>query len=229
MGNVYLTHWGSTLPFIMANAIVFSLKPYLKMPNLKQIALVEEHLQDLVGVITLTESRRFYPNGHVAGHVLGYTSKISKKQFKDTANFKGYLANDRIGKKGLEINYEKYLKGKNGTMFLEIDAYGRRVGVLENMRSQEEQRGYHLVTTLDLELQKVAEDVLADTLKASIVALDPRNGEVLAMVSSPGFDPNMFSWRDSLRTPAYMSLKKDKGKPFYNRSVSRYLSPRVIV
>ena len=158
----------------------------------EQVAIIEEHSAELPGVVTLIESRREYPYGTLASHVLGYTGEISEDQLK-LPEFKNYSQGDRIGQKGLEQGYDQEFRGKNGLKLVEVNASGREIGLVKGVESQAPIPGLHLVSTIDLKLQKVAEEAIPDSARGALVAIDPRNGEILAMVSSPRLDPNIFS------------------------------------
>ena len=170
----------------------------------EQVAVIEEHSSELPGVVTLTESRRDYPYGTLASHVLGYTSEISEEQLKLPA-FEGYSQGDRIGQKGLEQEYDAEFRGR-----------------IEGMAPVP---GYHLVSTIDLKLQKAAEAAIPDSVRGALVAIDPRNGEILAMVSSPRLDPNIFSLKKRERNKGWAQVALDSLRPLTNRAVSGVYPP----
>ena len=163
----------------------------------EQVSLIEEHSEKLPGVVTLIESRREYPYGTLASHVLGYTSEISEEQLK-LPEYAGYSQGDRIGQKGLEQYYDQEFRGVNGVKVVEVNASGREISQVKGVDSKAPIPGLHLVSTIDLRLQKVAEEAIPDTARGALVALDPRTGEILAMVSSPRLDPNIFSLKKRL-------------------------------
>lgn len=192
------------------------------------VAVVEEHSSELPGVVTIIESRREYLYGTLAAHVLGYTSEISEEQLK-LPEYADYSQGDRIGQKGLEQQYDKEFRGKNGMKLVEVNASGREVRpVLDAAGVIEPEAGLHLVSTIDLELQKVAESVIPDTVKAALVAIDPRNGEILAMVSSPRMDPNIFSMNRRERNRGWAQVALDSLRPLTNRAISGIYPPASI-
>lgn len=193
----------------------------------EQVALIEEHSSELPGVVTVIESRREYPYGTLASHVLGYTSEISDEQLKKP-EFKDYSQGDRIGQKGLEQGYDSEFRGKNGLKLVEVNATGRVVGSVKGVESQNPEPGLHLVSTLDLHLQKVAEAAIPDSVKAALVAIDPRNGEILAMVSSPRLDPNIFSLKRRERNKGWAQVALDSLRPLTNRAISGTYPPASI-
>ena len=190
----------------------------------EQVSVIEEHSSELPGVVTLTESRRDYPYGTLASHVLGYTSEISEEQLKQPA-YEGYSQGDRIGQKGLEQEYDVEFRGKNGMKLVEVNAAGREVGSTRAVEGQAPVPGLHLVSTIDLKLQKVAEAAIPDSVKGALVAIDPRNGEILAMVSSPRLDPNIFSLKKRERNKGWAQVALDSLRPLTNRAISGVYPP----
>ena len=190
----------------------------------EQVSVIEEHSSELPGVVTLIESRRDYPYGTLASHVLGYTSEISEEQLKKP-EFAGYSQGDRIGQKGLEQGYDAEFRGKNGMKLVEVNASGREVGQVKGVESMEPEPGLHLISTIDLKLQKVAEAAIADSVKGALVAIDPRNGEILAMVSSPRLDPNIFSLKKRERNKGWAQVALDSMRPLTNRAISGTYTP----
>ena len=190
----------------------------------EQVSVIEEHSSELPGVVTLTESRRDYPYGTLASHVLGYTSEISEEQLKQPA-YEGYSQGDRIGQKGLEQEYDVEFRGKNGMKLVEVNAAGREVGSTRAVEGQAPVPGLHLVSTIDLKLQKVAEAAIPDSVKGALVAIEPRNGEILAMVSSTRLDPNIFSLKKRERNKGWAQVTLDSLRPLTNRAISGVYPP----
>ena len=185
-----------------------------------EIAWVESH-QD---VSTYPEMqlikawRRQYPQDGFAAHVVGYVGEISESEL-DSPQFIDYHQGDIIGKDGLEREYDQTLRGVDGQQRVLVDNMGHE-RQMEN--AQEAVPGKDLRTTLDLDLQSVAE-LSMDDKRGSVVALDPRDGEVLAMISRPAFDPNKFTGRIS-RTD-WDVLANDPYKPLMNRAIQAQLAP----
>lgn len=190
----------------------------------EQVSVIEEHASELPGVVTLIESRREYPYGTLASHVLGYTNEISEDQLK-LPEYADYSQGDRIGQKGLEQGYDKEFRGKNGVKLVEVNASGREVGVVSSGGELAPVPGLHLVSTIDLRLQKVAEAAIPDSAKGALVALDPRTGEILAMVSSPRLDPNIFSLKRRERNKGWAHVALDSMRPLTNRAISGTYPP----
>lgn len=183
-----------------------------------QVSLIEERGMELPGIVTMVEARRDYPYGTLAAHVLGYTGEVSEEQLAKP-EFEQYTFGDRLGKKGLEQYYESEFRGTNGVKYVEVNAYGKQIGLIEGMAHQKAIPGYHLVTTLDLRLQKIAEDAFPDSVKGGIVVLNPQNGEVLVMVSSPRLDPNIFSLEKRELAREWASVALDSTQPLNNRAI----------
>jgi len=190
----------------------------------EQVAIIEEHSSELPGVVTLIESRREYPYGTLASHLLGYTSEISEEQLK-LPEYENYSQGDRIGQKGLEQGYDKEFRGVNGLKLVEVNASGREIGIVKGVEGVEPVPGLHLVSTIDLKLQKVAEDAIPDSARGALVAINPKNGEILAMVSSPRLDPNIFSLKRRERNKGWAQVALDSLRPLTNRAVSGTYTP----
>ena len=189
------------------------------------VAMIEEHQLDLPGVVTVAESRRAYPFGYNAGHVLGYMDEVKEEeleQFKTVKQPSGdslpYMKGDRIGRKGLEKTYERWFRGKDGVRYIKVNAFGKELEVIKEMPQIQPVSGSNLVTTLDMGLQCLAESLLADTVRGSVVAIDPRNGEVLVMASSPRMDGNIFSLSRERRSKEWAKLALDSAMPLNNRA-----------
>ena len=155
---------------------------------------VEENLRYLPGVMLEVQPVRNYPNKGLAVHALGYVGEISDYEISQGV-YSELKAGDIIGKFGLENYYDSYLRGEDGSYREEVDVAGRVVQIMDKV---DPKPGQGLVLTLDAKLQRIAEEAVDRQLKAigargcAVVALDPNNGEVKALVSRPGFDPNWF-------------------------------------
>lgn len=177
----------------------------------QQITAIEENRELLADVELNIDSIRHYPNNKVASHVLGYTREIDAQQL-EALRSEGYRLGDVIGKMGVEAGLESQLRGQWGGIVLETDGAGK---VVRRIGQQEAVAGQDIQLTLDLELQKVAEEALGNR-RGAVVALDPNDGAVLAMVSYPGFDPNIFS--DRITEEIWQEVQ-GQGNPFINRSI----------
>src|SRR5436190_19338553 len=157
---------------------------------------------------------RQYPFGEVASHVVGYIGRINDRdverieEWDETANYKG---SDYIGKVGLELSYERELHGTTGVEEVEVDAGGRAVRTLSRTAPTS---GNNLRLSLDIKLQQAIEAAFGDR-RGALVAIDPANGEVLAFVSKPGFDPNLFV--EGIDPANWDALNNSPDKPLLNR------------
>jgi penicillin-binding protein 2 len=157
---------------------------------------------------------RQYPHGESAAHVVGYIGRISEKDqdwLDERDMLPNYKGTEHMGKIGIEQSYERELHGTTGSEQVEVDAGGRAVRTLSRIAPVP---GNNLVLTIDIELQKLAEEALGNR-KGAVVALDPNTGEVLAFVSRPGFDPNLFV--DGIDTANWDLLNNSPDKPLLNR------------
>src|SRR5919199_1015710 len=176
-----------------------------------QITALAEYSNELEGVEVDIEAVRNYPNGELAAHILGYTGELSDEELKKR-KAEGYRMGDIVGQMGVEAAFEQQLRGEWGGQQVEVDGAGQIVKVLGQKQAKS---GKDVYLTIDLEVQKAAEAALGDR-KGAIVALNPNNGAVLAMVSRPTFDPNIFSPRI---TQATWKQLQSKGNPFVNRAM----------
>jgi penicillin-binding protein 2 len=186
--------------------------------NLDRItaALMEEHKPELPGMMVLTESQRFYKNESLGFHVLGYVGEISER---DLALREGYQAGDIVGQSGVEKIYDHYLKGRNGWLHIEVDAHGRQLGILGR---EDPWTGHNLVLTLDRKLQAAAEETLGER-RGTIIVEDVRNGEVLALASSPTYNPNVFA--RGIPKDEWAKLLANKDFPLTNRAIQGLYPP----
>ena len=143
------------------------------------------------GLYLLEESKRYYPEGAFAAHLLGYMGTMDDKFWSLRDDSLDYRLNSKIGKSGIEKRYESELKGRDGGLLLEVDYMGR---VKKKIKDNQGLAGADVYTTINYEVQKAAERGIKNSItgRGAVVALDPRNGAVLAMVSAPDFDPNIF-------------------------------------
>ena len=182
--------------------------------NPAQITAIEEYRDQLPEIEVDTETVRYYPKGGLGAHVLGYTGELNQEEL-DRRKSEGYRMGDIVGQMGVEASFEQQLRGEWGGLQLEVDGAGRVMRILGQKVAK---GGKDITLTLDLDLQKAAEAALKDQ-KGAIVALDPRDGSVRAMVSNPSFDPNIFSYPI---TAAIWKKVQAKGNPFVNRALQGF-------
>jgi penicillin-binding protein 2 len=179
------------------------------------VALVEAHQEDIAGAIIEPEHRRHYPYGGLASHQLGYIGKVSQAQRKHEQTDIGLL----VGQSGLEKVYDKYLRGIAGRRMIQVNAAGRKV---KDLGIEEPRPGMDMYLTIDLDVQKAAEEGLGDRAGA-VVALDPRSGEILALASHPNYDPNLFP--RGIAPADWVRLMNDPSHPLYNRAIQSVYPP----
>lgn len=170
------------------------------------------------GITLIDEARRYYPYGRFASHLIGFMGKMNPREWRERKT-KGYRADSRIGKMGLEGMLEDELRGRDGGKRMEVDAQGRLKGELGSTPSEP---GSNLYLTLDAAVQKAADEGLRKTAtgRGAAVAVDPRNGEILAMSSLPDFDPNALLSTD----PAEVK-RGAQGLPEFNNAIAGTYPP----
>ncbi|UUS59981.1 MULTISPECIES: penicillin-binding protein 2 [unclassified Acinetobacter] len=186
--------------------------------NENDIARFSEVKYQFPGVNIETQMTRYYPHGELFAHVIGYVGRINDKELK-TIDKDLYAGSNLIGKIGVEKSYEELLHGMPGNESVEADAFGN---VLRHLGRKDPIRGNDLYLSLDYGLQMVASEQLADR-RGAIVAIDPRTGEILALVSSPSFNPNLFV--TGISSKDYSELRDSLDQPLYNRAVQGAYPP----
>jgi len=185
-----------------------------------EVAFVEAHRDPefFPEMELIHAQRRLYPQNGFAAHLIGYTGEVSEEEL-DSPEFARYNPGDIVGKFGIERQYNDILMGVDGQRQVVVDNRGRERDVLG---IKEAIPGRNLQLTIDLDLQAVAE-LAMEGRKGAVVALDPRNGEVLAMVSRPTFDPNKFAVR--IRPADWKDIAGDPDKPLFNRAIQAQFAP----
>ena len=206
-----------------------ALKKYLTAPVYQPIpikqditadeqAFVEAHRNELPELETVGEERRLYPRDGFAAHLIGYVGEVSEDDLNNP-RFAYYEPGDVVGKAGVEETYDALLRGQDGSRDVIVDSHGREVGYL---RTQHATPGQDLKLTIDIDIQKAAELALGDR-EGAVIAMDPRNGEILAMVSHPSYDPNDFAVR--ITRSDWNKLVTDPAHPLMNRAIQNQLAP----
>jgi penicillin-binding protein 2 len=180
-----------------------------------QVLRLKEQQVNLQGLQVDQDYRRSYTYGALGAHVLGYTSPITDAEYQYLEE-KGYRIQDRIGRIGIEAVYENHLRGEWGGQQLEVNAAGEVQRVLGDKQAK---AGKDLTLTLDLDLQRAADEALGTVAKGAIVALDPRTGAVRAMASKPKYDPNIFS--RNINTAEWKFLNRTEA-PLLNRALQGF-------
>jgi len=195
--------------------------------SMQDIAWVEAHSLEYPELRIELQPQRFYPHGTNMAHVLGYVGEISPKQLEsETFKQKGFRPGDIIGKGGLEEYYDEFLRGRPGYRKVIVDSRGRIQSEIEVVPPQS---GQDLVSTIDLDLQMAAEQQLAAsvTKRGTIIAMDPNNGELLALASWPSFDPNVFVQGSKTREgrKQIAAYWQEPQRPLFNRAIQGRYPP----
>jgi penicillin-binding protein 2 len=184
----------------------------------EEVAIFAVNRPRFSGVNLEVRMERYYPLGTIASHVIGYVGRIDDKDM-ERLDKNEYTGTTHIGKTGVEASHENRLHGQAGYHLVEVDAHGKQQAVVEEKAPI---GGQDLFLGLDINLQIKAEKLLAGE-KGAIIAIDPKNGEILALASIPTFDPNLFingiSYKD------YTALSEDPDRPLYNRALQGVYPP----
>ena len=186
------------------------------------LAGVEETRADLPGIEVQVEPMRHYPHGALAGHLLGYAGEINDVEL-DSLAAQGYQAGDLFGRSGVERMYEEILRGRDGAEYVVVNAMGKRVSTLQGEAAKPPVPGHDLVLTVDLRLQKALEEGFAGVERGAAVAIDPRDGGILAMISRPALDPNEFS--HGLTRERWAAMNEGGANPLLNRAIQGVYPP----
>ena len=187
--------------------------PFIKKLSPVTYAQLQESLWEFPGFFPQLRIARGYPH-HSGANVLGYIREVDQKQIDNSKGL--YGLGDYVGISGLEGQYERFLMGKKGIQYVLKDNLGRPVGpyrdgTLDSISIS----GFDMISSIDLDLQAYAEDIMKGK-RGSVVAIEPKTGEILAAVSSPSYDPNLLTINQS-RGTAFAAMLKDYDKPLYNR------------
>jgi penicillin-binding protein 2 len=181
-------------------------------------AFIEAHRNELPELETIDVERRLYPRDGFAAHLIGYVGEVSEEMLNDT-RYAAYEPGDIVGKAGVEQAYDQLLRGEDGSRDVIVDSHGREVGYL---RTQHAIPGQSLKLTIDIDLQRTAEVALGNA-NGAVVAMDPRNGEILAMVSHPSYDPNAFAVR--INRNDWNQLIDNPNHPLMDKAIQDQLAP----
>jgi len=185
-----------------------------------QFSKINFYLHELVGAKPVLSVARSYPFEQTYTHVLGYVAQASEKDLINNETIKkNHVPGLRVGKIGLEKTFENDLLGTNGVQRYEVNAYGKRINQLDH---REGQKGKNIRLTLDTEVQKLSNELLAER-SGSISVMDIYTGEIIAMHSSPSFNPNLFLY--GISTKEWKEIRENPLKPLLNKTVSGLYSP----
>jgi len=212
-----------SLTFLPSSSSFGHVKPFVPVSlernvSMEKLAVVETHALDLSGVMTEVSPVRHYLNGEMTAQMVGFTGEVNREELE--RDFTDELtAGDIIGKFGIEKLLDAHLRGKSGAEQVEVNVTGKMIRSLGRIQAAP---GNNVVLTIDSELQKAAWSAIGDRAGA-VVVLDPRNGAVLALVSSPSFDPNLFS--GGISHDDWETLSNHPKHPMENRSISGQYPP----
>lgn len=181
-----------------------------------EVSAVEERRPEFPGLFIETRPRRRYVGDAATAHVIGYVGEVTTRELEQP-RFAGYEQGMVVGKEGVERQYEEVLQGTRGVRYMEVDAAGRVVGSFRGVAERPARKGEDLHLNLDLELQRWVRRIFPDTMRGAIVALNVEDGGVLALYSSPSYDPNDFV--GGIESRLWTGLNEDPARPLFNRAV----------
>ncbi len=187
-----------------------------------QVSVLEEHRTEFPSLIIEATPKRRYPDGGAVSAFVGYTAEINESEL-NSAEYNGYKSGQQIGRSGLEQQYERVLRGAEGSRFVEVDARGRVVRDATSRPDRPATAAPALHTNIDLDLQRYTASYFGDSLVGGVVALEPKTGEVLAIHSAPTFDPNRFI--GGIPASYYRELTTDDRRPLYNKAMQGRYPP----
>ncbi len=186
--------------------------------NREKVAIAETNSLDLPGVFVEVTPIRYYRGGEMISHFVGYTGEVTEQELK-TDTYHNYSAGDLLGKYGVERYLDPYLRGKNGAEQIEVNVFGKKVKTLGKIPPA---AGYNAVLNIDADLQNTAWQAV-EGKTGSVVVLDPRDGAVRALVSSPSFDANLFN--GGISFASWEKLANDPAHPMENRAIAGQYPP----
>jgi penicillin-binding protein 2 len=187
------------------------------------VSVLEERRSEFPGLVIQSAPKRYYPDGAAVASFVGYTGEITEGELA-SPDYKDYKAGQQIGKGGLEKQYERELRGREGVRFVEVDARGRVVSEAGLARQDLlPEAAPALPTSIDLDLQRFVVQLFGDSLIGGAIAVDPNTGEVLALHSAPTYDPNRFI--GGIPASYWDSLNTDPRRPLYNKVIQGRYPP----
>ncbi len=190
--------------------------------SFEEVSVLEERRSEFRGLELDPRPRRRYLAGEVFSHVLGYLGEINVQELEDSV-FAGYEPGMIVGKEGIEVQYERRLQGAKGIRYVEVDALGRILGPFDGPGEAPATPGQDLRLNVDLDLQRWVHKIFPDTMRGAVVALDVEDGGILALYSSPTFDPNVFV--GGIDYDEWEQLNSNPDQPLFNRSIQGTYPP----
>lgn len=200
-----------------------AIAPFISMVLKKDIGkttavAISERSVDFPGLIIHTYPTRYYPNGNIGSHITGYLGRINEEELNALRDY-GYKPMDFVGRSGLELSYDDYLKGEEGGIQTEVDSRGRQLKVLA---IREPEKGRDITVTIDLELERYL-DSLLEGHRGAVIVMDSDSGEILGLVNKPNFNPNIFV--SSTDPSLIKNLLRRRDYPLVNRAISGTYPP----
>ena len=181
---------------------------------------IQENIWQLPGIGHQVDSKRNYPSDILASHIMGYLREASREEYLQSDHIR---LGDKIGKSGIEQIYEDYLRGESGTNYIQVNAFGQALGTYDDgSLNRNPEKGADLITTLDGDLQLLAEKLM-ENKKGGLVAIDPKTGGILAMVSAPQYDVSKLAGR--MDFDYWQEINQNPLTPLYNRAISSRQPP----
>src|SRR5438105_3482507 len=186
------------------------------------VSALEERRVAIPGLLIQAEPKRFYPDTAVVAHLIGYVGEVTEAERAST-RFAAVRLGGLVGKYGLELEYDDTLRGSEGLRFVEVSAKGQMVRDAEAAANLNPVPGKDLHTTIDLDLQRFISQIFPSGQRGAVIALNPNTGEVLALYSAPGFDPNAFV--GGISAPYWRSLNESAAHPLLDRAIQARYPP----
>lgn len=189
---------------------------------LHMVAALEERRPWLPGLVVQSEPKRRYPFGAITAHLVGYVGEITDQELQ-SGRYSGARLGTLVGRDGMEATYDRRLRGREGFRFVEVDALGRTVREASEEAALVPQPGEMIRSTVDLELQRFIAEIFPAGRRGAVVALDPRTGAILALYSSPSYDPSVFT--GTLDPERWEALRTAEDYPLLNRATQARYPP----
>jgi penicillin-binding protein 2 len=191
--------------------------------SFEMVSALEERRIISPGIVIQSEPRRWYPFGEILAHIVGYVGEISEDELGDPDAYPGARSGDVVGRDGLELQYDAELRGTGGLRYIEVDARGHTVREVADGSTLPPKQGDTIATSLDIELQTFVAEEFPKGWRGALVAADPRTGGILALYSSPTFDPNLFVGGMDLAD--WDAIRLAEGQPLFNRAIEGLYPP----
>ncbi|MBP7460711.1 MAG: penicillin-binding protein 2 [Candidatus Delongbacteria bacterium] len=196
--------------------------PIARNVDYERIAMIEEHKEDLKGIDVERGQIRYYLFNDLACHIIGYLNEVSEEEI-DKLSEKGYSFGDLIGRSGVESEYENLLRGRDGIKLIEVNAMEREIGEIYPEKTQFPKPGHNITLSIDMNLQRKAEELLSPYNAGALVMLHAKTGQILVLANHPRYNLNMLS--GTISSENWNSLINDPYHPMFNRAISSRYPP----